>query len=267
MHIPPSRLLVLATLAALGAPAVPAPPPRTIAAIDLGAMGARGWRFTATQGPDIPDPIMGEGTAPGAIDLCVRRAPDGPCAAELRRILGSATPDHLYDDPHALQTAAIVRPHIGLALLLVRAASLHSVNGNARVGTMLLAYDRRSDRFRTAYRFDTGHNNNEEVRYIARGALHGAIVSAEPTQDAPFGYWIIVNRLGVNGVYHPVLRYRSATHYGDGNPLAVIDSEMPAIARRLGLWRPGRPLPLPEGKCATPHLVRMELWCGERTAG
>ncbi len=27
--------------------------------------------------------------------------------------------------------------------------------------------------------------------------------------------------------YHQIMRYRSATRYGDGNPLAVIDCECP----------------------------------------
>ncbi|MGH9711589.1 MAG: hypothetical protein ACRD37_13690, partial [Candidatus Acidiferrales bacterium] len=61
--------------------------------------------------------------------------------------------------------------------------------------------------------------------------------------------------------YKTVLRYRSATHYGDNNPLAVIDSEMPNIEWRLGYWKPGMALPLPSGACPKPHLIHMELWC------
>jgi hypothetical protein len=63
------------------------------------------------------------------------------------------------------------------------------------------------------------------------------------------------------GGFKEVLRYRSATQYGDGNPLAVIDSEMPNMAQRLGLWKPGAPMPLPARACPKPHLVRMALWC------
>ncbi len=37
--------------------------------------------------------------------------------------------------------------------------------------------------------------------------------------------------------YHQIMRYRGATRYGDGNPLAVIDSEMPGLWHRLGLMR------------------------------
>jgi len=45
--------------------------------------------------------------------------------------------------------------------------------------------------------------------------------------------------------YGRILRYRGLTGYSDGNPLAVADSEMPEILRRLGLWQPGEPLPVP----------------------
>jgi hypothetical protein len=106
-----------------------------------------------------------------------------------------------------------------------------------------------------------GSNNNEEVRYVASGPLKGAIVSAEPTTDRPYDYWIIVNHLTPDYRYKQALRYRSATLYNDGNPLAVIDSEMPNILRRLGLWRSGQPLPLPKSGCAKPRLVKSELWC------
>lgn len=67
-----------------------------------------------------------------------------------------------------------------------------------------------------------------------------------------------------DGGFKQVLRYRSATRYGDGNPLAVIDSEMPNMAQRLGLWNPGALLPLPAGACPSPHLVGLALWCVQR---
>ena len=143
--------------------------------------------------------------------------------------------DDLYAEPHELRRAAIVHPPGHAPLLLVQLASLHSVNGNQRIATQLFAYDRSADRFRLAYQRRVGRNNNEEVRYIEQGPLAAAVIAAEPTQDAPFGFWITVDRLGAGQRYHPVLRYRSATRYGDGNPLAVIDSEMPNIQQRLAL--------------------------------
>ena len=54
------------------------------------------------------------------------------------------------------------------------------------------------------------------------------------------------------------------TVYGDGNPLAVIDSEMPEILLRLHLRRPGDPLPVPPAMPATCHRLEMRdgvEWC------
>ena len=74
-----------------------------------------------------------------------------------------------------------------------------------------------------------------------------------------------VERFTPANAYRRVLRYRSATRYADGNSLGVIDSEMPNIEQRLGLWKPGSPLPLPMGgakACPKPHLKLGALWCG-----
>ena len=124
-----------------------------------------------------------------------------------------------------------------------------------------MRYNRARNEFVSAYEGWAGHNNNQEIRYITSGPLRGAIVSAEPTGDAPFAFWITVDRLAPTGHYRKVLHYRSATHYNDGNPLAVIDSEMPNIQQRLGLWRRGQPLPLPARGCRRPRLTNRELWC------
>lgn len=263
------RRVAVAILAAASASAgAMAPAPRTIATIDLMRPFATRtpWRFTARQGPDVPDEIGSTDPAdlvPGRISLCLSRS-GGPCLPSLAHHPLAIPGDNVgfFDDPHFLEVSAIVRPRAGQPLLLLRFASVHSGDNDQRVGTALLGYDRAHDRFELAYRRLVGRNRNDEVRYIDSGPLAGAVISAEPTGDAPFGYWIIVNRLSAGSTYRPVLRYRSATHYQDGNPLAVIDSEMPNIERRLGLWHSGEPLPLPTGGCAQPHLVGMELWCG-----
>lgn len=145
--------------------------------------------------------------------------------------------------------------------MLLRTTNLPSGDGNQAVFTQLLAYRRQSDRFERVYAYQVGKNNNQEVRFIASGPLAGDVISAEPTSDAPFGFWIAVSRLGADQTYHQTLRYRSATHYGDGNRLAVINSETPNVEARLGVWRPGAPLPLPAGPCPKPRLAQMELWC------
>jgi hypothetical protein len=93
------------------------------------------------------------------------------------------------------------------------------------------------------------------------------VITAEPQDHLPYGYWIVVESLTRAGAYRQVLRYRSATLYNDSNPLAVIDSEMPNIERRLGLWKPGQPIPRPSlggnrKLCLKPTLRHTELWCG-----
>lgn len=263
MRLRPKRsipLLLAAALLANGA----AKADRMLASIDLSApFGTRApWRFTASQGPDIADPIMEDSsTAPGAIALCISKDAARSCRPDLQQALGPPEPEHLFDQPHFLNFARIVHPRADRALLVVQIASLHSVNGNQRVATQVVGYDRTRDAFIRLYANQTGRNNNQETRYIERGPLRGAIISAEPTGDAPFGFWITVSRLAPDDRYRQALRYRSATHYGDGNPLAVIDSEMPNILQRVGLWKPGLPLPLPGGHCARPHMIKRELWC------
>jgi hypothetical protein len=237
---------------------------KQIASVDLaGPFATRShWRLIVTQGPEIDDPIYGEGKVPGPIRLCLTRDNGRSCTADFHEPLRVAPGEDLFADAHVLRDADIVHPQgaRGRALLLVRSASLQSANGDAREGTQLLAYDREQDRFVTAFAKVTGRNNNQEIRYVDTGPLRGAVIVAEPTGNAPFGFWITVNRLTPAFTYKQALHFRSATHYGDGNPLAVIDSEMPTIQRRLGLWRTGEPLPAPKG-CAKPRLVKMALWC------
>jgi hypothetical protein len=216
------------------------------------------WHAVVTQGPDEPDSYaLDDGKIPGRLTLCVRKAPAGPCDPA---IITMPRPDW---EAHYLDTAKLVYP-LGRGappLLLVQTSSMHAGNGNQSVFTRLLAYRRTIDRFVPIFRHETGRNNNEEVRFVEAGPLRGSVITVEPTQDKPFGYWVEVSKVDAGETYRLVLRYRSATHYGDGNALAVIDSEMPNIQRRLGLWRQGTPLPLPARKCPKPHLVRTVLWC------
>lgn len=239
-----------------------APADRPVRTLDLQAAFATlsPWRITVTQARDQPDPIMDDrDRVPGTITACL--SPDGRrCNPTIQQSLRLSAGADDYETAHYLDRLTIVRPRAGRPLLLIQQSSLHSVNGDQRRATDLYGYDRAGDRFERVYHRLVGLNNNQEVRYIDAGPLAGAIVSAEPTQDAPFGFWITISRIGTAGTYRQVLRYRSATRYGDGNPLAVIDSDMPELQRRLGLWHPGRPLPAPR-HCTAPRLIRGELWC------
>jgi hypothetical protein len=223
------------------------------------------WRFIATQGPPFSGhdtPTGGE--EPGEIQLCLRTAPTAPCDPELQNAPRAAShANDSFTQPHYLKAAKIVYPHgpAGQPLLFVQTGSLHSGDGDQLVFTQMLAYKSSQSGFVRIYQYTTGKNRNEEVRYISSGRLKGDIISADPTENAPYGYWVSINALTPQYTYKTALRYRSATLYGDNNPLAVIDSEMPNIERRLGYWKPGMALTLPSGACPKPRLIHMELWC------
>lgn len=233
-----------------------------ISSIDLSqSLGTKStWRFMASQGPSVTDSVAMD-SIPGKIRLCVTRDKGASCSPDLDNVLRLSSEADDYSDPHYLTDARIVRPRPDRPLLLMQVASQHAGNGDQRLATVALAYDHEQDGFILVYEKQTGRNNSQEIRYITNGPLAGAIISAEPTSDAPFGFWITVDELGSTGAYKQVLRYRSATRYGDGNPLAVIDSEMPEILQKLNLWHPGMKLPLPVGECAKPRLIGQELWC------
>jgi hypothetical protein len=232
--------------------------PKVIADLDLAkAFGARSaWRFVALQEPQAAEQMLTADYSPATVRFCLSKAGWDGCLSGVK-----AAPAASGWGAQYLNVAKVVYPHGGSAppLLLLQSAS----NGIAdqAVYTQLFAYRRTSDRFAQVYGHETGRNNNQEVRYITSGPLIGSIISAEPTDHRPYVYWVTVSRLSRAYVYRKVLRYRSATGYDDGNGLPVIDSELPSVEQRLGLWRPDKPIPLPSGGCLNPRLVHMELWC------
>lgn len=259
-------IIATSTIASTPSEAAPAEtaPQKVIARIDLSKPFhlPPGARFTAMQGPDVQDPNGDPGDRiNGSVYLCVRLTHSAPCAPDLNGALGYDTDRSPYG--HYLQVARIVYPQ-GTSrppLLHLQVASLPGFNGSQGHATIIVAFNRATHRFERVYNEVFGGNMNQGVRFVASGPLRGDIISAEPTWNAPYGYWIAVNKLTPSYHYRKVLRYRSATHYNDGNRLAVIDSEMPNILRRLGVWHPGDPLPLPKAGCAHPRLVKTELWC------
>ena len=215
------------------------------------------WRFVATQGPLAVGASGSGADEPGEIQLCLRATPSDPCDPRLQSAPAN------YDSPPHYLAAEILYPR-GRAvkpLLFVQTHSVHGGNGSQLVFTQMLAYENTQDRFVRIYQYATGTNGNQEVRFIGSGRLQGDIISVDPTENAPYGYWVTVNVLTQQYTYKTALRYRSATRYGDGNPLAVIDSEMPNIEQRLGYWKSGMALPVPTVNCLKPRLIRMELWC------
>ena len=225
---------------------------------------APGWQLLSHQGPAIED--AGGDPAPGALHLCITHDHGRTCRPALDDMFAMPGNKSVFDTAHYLNEARVVHPRPGHPLLWVQVASMDSGDGDQRVGRVALAYDRAADRFVPVFRQWTGHNNNQEVRFIDKGPLRGTIISAEPTSDPPFGFWITVNQMNGSGHYAPILPYRSGTRYGDGNPLAVIDSEMPETLRRLKLWQPGQKLPLPDRACPKPRLIGQVLWCTDPPA-
>jgi hypothetical protein len=228
------------------------------------------WRFVTTEGPQVED--YGGNNAPGVLTLCLRKGAGEPCVsgpvAAPAPPWTTASDDRTIWAPHYLIKAQMVYPRGPKAppFLLIVTGSLNSGDGDQIVATQLIAYDAGQNTFRRVYGNSTGHNNNQETRFVTYGPLRGNVITAEPQEHLPFGYWIGVNKLTPAGAYHQVLRYRSATRYNDGNPLAVIDSEMPNIQKRLGLWKPGMPIPTPSlggnsTSCSKPTLRNAELWC------
>ena len=259
-------LALIAAFCASAAISDPAPAPQSISPVDLTKLfhTRSPWILTGAQGPQEQDYGMADG--PGPLSLCLRKGPAGPCqSAQVSAPQIDEEPAGPDWTPRYLLAAAPAYPLGPKAppLLEIVTASQHSGDGDQIVVTQFLKYDDARDAFERVYLHSAPHNHNEEVRFVAQGPLRGAVISADPTGNAPFGYWIAVSQLTPERTYRQTLRYRSATRYNDGNALAVIDSEMPNIEQRLGLWKPGSPLPLPAHKpCPSPHLKRGELWCG-----
>ncbi len=247
------------------AAAEPALPKGEVTTLDLsGPFRTRSpWNITVSQAAPIPAPFgPADATVPGAVTICLHRI-DGPCDTQLQSKLFDTSDVPAFSERHYLDKLAVVRSRgaSGQPLLLLVTASLNSGDGDQLVLTQVMTYRHGADRFVKAYEHWTGTNNNQQVRFMPAGPLAGDIIAVEPTETAPFGYWVTVNAFTSARGYRPMLRFRSATTYGDGNALPVIDSEMTNILRRLGKWRPGAPLPLPATPCARPHLRHGALWC------
>jgi hypothetical protein len=218
------------------------------------------WTFVVVQDGGQPPTELEDH---GPIFLCLVKATVPDCSLGLYELLknetGDEEPFHLFADKvvYAGQNKSDPLP-------FVKVCGVAGGNGNCRVATALYRYDRKADRFIRVFLNLTGRNNNEDARFVESGPLKGDVIVDNPTDNAPYTYWIEVYRAGESGEYEKILRYRSLTQYSDGNPLAVADSEMPEILHRFGLWQSGDPLPapahLPKG-CHTLFMRRGEEWC------
>ncbi len=237
--------------------------PKVISHIDLTqpfATTSR-WTFVAVQ-EGGKSPTEWEDQQP--IHVCLVKADKPDCSEKFYRQSGNEDP--WFDTPYHLSAAKVVYANQNKSnpLLFLQLCGAEGFNGNCGIATALYRYDKRADRFVRVFLNLTGRNNNENTRFVESGPLQGDVIADVPTENAPYAYWIEVYRANESGHYAQVLRYRSRTHYGDGNPLAVADSEMPAILSHFGLWKPDDVLPaparMPKG-CTQLYMRSGEEWC------
>lgn len=228
------------------------------------------WALVVAQDPHQYQDALYQEQNP--IELCLVNARTPHCTESLNK-LPVFVPASItcyggpcYTGTYGLRQARVVFAGRGRTrpLLLLKARSMRAPNGSAAVQTILYRYDRAMDQFRAVFVNDGGGNNNQDARFVEHGHLQGDEVVDFPTEHPPYVYWIEVYAPRGDGKYARVLRYRSITHYGDGNPLPVADSEMPEIMKRLGLWKPGDALPIPPRApkgCAPLVMRHGEEWC------
>jgi len=234
------------------------------------------WTLVITKQPDNDKPPREDLTdGEGAVTVCFVKQSKPDCSDDTFLKRYAQQPIQLSfngERPfYSVGFSEIVhaRPDSQDPLLLVKARTLRYGNGDYWVSTLLYAYDRQSDSFRTVFYGLTARNRNESTRFIESGPLLGRVIVVTPTADAPYGYFVEVYRHSPGGDYRRVLKYRSRTRYGDGNSLPVIDAEMPEILRRFGLWKPGQELPVPDIRpkgCSQLVLHKGAMWCASELA-
>jgi hypothetical protein len=228
------------------------------------------WSLVIAKQPDQESSVQDGGGYPiGAVSFCFVENGKPDCSEEMFLTkYREEKVSFVSGEPtfHELLASEVVfsGPRKTLPLLKIKTCMSRGANGNCGVSTFLLAYDREAERFRVVFFNMTDRNNNEETRLVESGPLLGSVIAASPTADAPFTYFVEVYRRTSDAEYSRVGRFRGHTGYGDGNPLAVIDSEMPETLRRLGLWKPGDPLPVPPrmpGVCTRLVTRKGVEWC------
>jgi hypothetical protein len=228
------------------------------------------WSLVTAKQPDEESSAEdGAGEREGAISLCFVENDEPDCSEELflaklreEKISFDSGPGPFYE--LFASDVVFAGPGRTLPLLTIKSCTLRGANGNCGVSTFLFAYDRRAERFRVVFFNMMGRNNNQEARFVENGLLLGSEIVAYPTNDAPFTYFVEVYKRSSDGAYSRVLSYRGNTGYGDGNRLAVIDSQMPETLRRLGLWKTGDVLPVPPsmpGGCTRLVMRKGVEWC------
>ncbi len=221
------------------------------------------WTLVVAQDPiPRPDSLPSDDDEHGPIAVCFVKALEPKCTERYDDKTASfqeySTTYELMEDKVVYLGGGNTQP-----LLWLKTCSARSGDGACDIRAMLYDYDQKQDRFQPVFTYDTGGSNeNQNVRYMDTDPLRGDVVLYYPTGKAPYTYWVEVYKRGASGKYSRILKYRGHTGYGDGNPLPVIYSEMPAILQHLGFWKAGDPLPIPpDTDCAQPSLRHGEEWC------
>lgn len=228
------------------------------------------WSLVVAKQPDEESNFEdGRGNRVGAFSFCFVLNDTPDCSEELllQRYREGRT-DFRSGEPafhHLIRSEVVFSgPGKTLPLLWITVCEYVGANGNCGVSTFLVDYDRKSDRFRVVFFNQTGRNQNEETRFVESGPLLGSVIVAYPMMRAPFKYMVDLYRRTSRIDFSKVVSFRSGTSQGDGNPLAVIDSEMPELLRRMNLWKPGDALPMPPQLptgCGRLTLRKGVLWC------
>jgi hypothetical protein len=223
------------------------------------------WTLVVVQDPEpSAEPDLEDH---GPITACLVKALVPQCTGTSKAYPTQWPAPSWYFQPYELSDARVVYRGQGRTkpLLLVKTCSGRGGDGTCNIHTTLYRYNQQSDSFQDVFTNESGgSNNNQAARFVEHGSLQGDVIVDYPTNHAPYAYWIEVYASDKSGQYARILRYRSHTHYADGNPLPVADSEMPAIMERLGLWKPGDALPVPQplpAGCGRLILNRGEEWC------
>ncbi len=136
----------------------------------------------------------GGGNRIGAVSLCFVENDEPDCSEEMFLAkYREEKVDFVSGVPtfHELIASDIVFSGPGRTLPLVRIQSCmnRGANGNCGVSTFLIAYDRKSDRFRVVFFKVSGRNNNEETNDGSADRMRlGSVIVAIATSDAPFTY-------------------------------------------------------------------------------
>jgi hypothetical protein len=166
------------------------------------------WELVATKETDLQDEMID----PDPVTICFVRSDVPDCSEKWLFPISDGIADNQGRLFHNFLEARVVYASADRTapLLLLKSCSWAGVNGNCGIYTFLFAYDHSRDQFHLVFHDIVPHNLNG-TRFVEAGPLLGDIVSATPTSNAPYGYFVIVYRRDTSGHYGQILRYRSKT--------------------------------------------------------